>query len=128
MELTPLSYVLLCLRGVVIFLLLQWVVLGHLVLALSLVLRFGGAFPLLLIKRSKVSLLLFKFMLNLGNISVCCTKQGDVEELHFLLNVFVQIIMVLEHKIFLRIVYTDLFAQGMEQIRQLLHILIPLLS
>jgi hypothetical protein len=33
-----------------------------------------GALSLLLIHRSKVSLLLFKFLFNLGSISVCCTK------------------------------------------------------
>ena len=53
------------------------------------VLRFRGTFPLLLIHRSKVLLLLFEFLLNLGSISVCRTKQGDVKEFHFLLNVSV---------------------------------------
>jgi hypothetical protein len=39
---------------------------------------FGGTFPLLLIHRSKVSLLLFKLLLYLDSISICCTKRGDV--------------------------------------------------
>ena len=95
MELTPLSRVLLWLCDVVPYLCLWQVVLGHHALALSFVLWFGGTFPLLLIHRSKVSLLLFEFLLNLGSISVCHTKQGDVEELHFLLNVSVQKTVIL---------------------------------
>ena len=87
MELIPLSRVLIWLHGVVICLCLWQVVLGHHALDLSFVLRFGGTFPLLLIRKSKVSLLLFEFLLNLGSIPVCRTKRGDVEELHFLLNV-----------------------------------------
>jgi hypothetical protein len=55
----------------------------------------GVPFPSLLIHRTKVSLLLFELLLNLGSIPVCRTKRGDVEELHFLLNVFVQINAVL---------------------------------
>ena len=74
MELTPLSCVLLCLRGVVIFLQLRRVIMGRLVLALSFALRFGGAFPLLQVHRSKVSLLLFKFMLDLDNVSIGNSK------------------------------------------------------
>ena len=95
MELTPLSHVLLWLHSVVIFLWLWQVLLGHHPLALYFVLRFGGTFPLLLIRRSKVLLLIFEFMLNLGNIPVCRTKQGEVEELHFLLNVYVQTTAIL---------------------------------
>ena len=94
---------------------------------LSFVLRFGGTFRLLLIRRSKVSLLLFEFLLNLGSIPVCRTKRGDVEELHFLLNVSVQTTAILQHQMFLRIFDTQLCAQGIEHIRQLMHILIPLL-
>ena len=89
MELTPLSHVLLWLRGVFLFLWIWRVILDHLVLALSFVLWFGGTFPLLLIHRSIIFLLLFEIFLNLGNISVCCTKRGDVKELHLLINVFV---------------------------------------
>jgi hypothetical protein len=88
MELTPLSHVLLRLRGVVLIYLRLWqVVLSRHALALSFVLWFGGTFRFLLICRSKVLLLLFEFLLNLGSMSVCRTKRGDVEELHFLLNV-----------------------------------------
>jgi hypothetical protein len=89
MELTPLSRVLLRLHGVVVFLWLWQVVLSHHALDLSFVFQFGGTFRLLLIRRSKVSLLLFEFLLNLGSILVCRTKRGDVEELHFFLNVSV---------------------------------------
>jgi hypothetical protein len=89
MELTPLSCVLLWIHGVVLFLWIWKVFLSHHALDLSFVLWFGGTFPLILIRISKVSLLLFEFLLNLGNIPACPTKQGDVEELHFLLNVFV---------------------------------------
>ena len=127
MELTPLSCVLLWLRGVVLCLCLRKVVLGCHALALSFFLRFGGTFPLILIHRSKVSLLLFEFLLNLGNIPICRTKRGDVEELNFLLNVSVQTTVVLKHQIFLRIFDAQLCAQGMENICQLMHILIALL-
>ena len=99
MELTPLPRVLFWLRGVVIFLWLRgvvlclwlcWqVVLGYPALAWSFVCHFGSTFPILLICRPKVSLLLFELLLNLGSISVRHTKRGDVEELHFLLNVSV---------------------------------------
>ena len=94
MELTPLSRVLVWLRGVVLFLCLWQVVLGCHALTLSFVLQFGGTFPLILIQRSKVSLLLFEFLLNLGSIPVCCTKQGDVDKLHILLNVSMQTTMI----------------------------------
>jgi hypothetical protein len=87
MELTPLPHVLFWLRGVVLCLRLWGVVLGCPVLAWSFVQRLGDTFPLLLIRKPKVSLLLFGPLLNLGSIPVCCTKRGDVKELHFLLNV-----------------------------------------
>ena len=89
MELTPLSCVLLRLRGVVLCLRLRRVVLGHPALALSFVLWFGGTFPLLWIRRSKVSLLLFKLLLDLDSVSVCRAERGDVQELHFFLDVLV---------------------------------------
>jgi hypothetical protein len=88
MELTPLSPVLLWLHDVVLCLRLWKVFLSRHALALSFVLQFGGTFHLLLIRRSKVSLFLFEFLLNLGSIPVCRTKREDVEELHFLLNVY----------------------------------------
>ena len=78
MELTPISRVLLQLRGVVIFLRLWRVVPGYPTLYLSFVMRFGGTFPLLQICRSKVSLLLFKLLLDLDSVSVRCAEQGDV--------------------------------------------------
>lgn len=78
MELTPFLCALLCLRGVVLYLRLRWVVLGCPALAFSFVLRFGDAFPSLQIGRSKVSLLLFKIMLHLKNVSVGSAKRGDV--------------------------------------------------
>jgi hypothetical protein len=53
------------------------------------------------IANSKVSLIQFEFLLNLGIISLCRTKRGDFEELHFLLNVSVQKIVVLQHQMFL---------------------------
>ena len=45
--------------------------------------------PWLQIRGSKVLLLLLKFILNLGGIVISRAKRGNVEELHFLLNVFV---------------------------------------
>ena len=87
MELTPFSRVLLCLRGIVLCLWLQWVVLGRPALALSFALRFGDVFPLLQIHRSKVLLLLFKLLLNLDSVSVRRAERGDVQELHLVLDV-----------------------------------------
>ena len=101
MKLTIVSRFLLWFRDVVLCLKLWKVVLGRHALALSFVLQFGGTFPLLLICRSKVSLLLFEFLLNLGSILVCSTKRGDVKELHLLLNVSMQKNVVLQHQIFL---------------------------
>ena len=48
-------------------------------------------------------------------------------KLQFLLNVSMKKIVVLEHQMFLRIFNTQLCAQGIEQIHQLMQILIPLL-
>jgi hypothetical protein len=95
MELRPLPRVPFWLRCVVLFLWLWQVVLGRPALAWSFVRRFGGTFPLLLIRIPKVSLLLFELLLNLGSIPVCRSKQGDVEELHFLLNVSMKTTAVL---------------------------------
>ena len=125
MEITPLSRVLLWLCDFFLCLWLRQVFLSHHALDFSFVLLFRGTFPLLLIHKSKISILLFEFQLNLGNILVCHTKRGDVEELHFLLNVSVQTTAILQHQMFLIIFDTQICAQGMEQIRQLMHILIP---
>ena len=78
MELAPFSSVLSRLRDVALCLQLQLVVLGCPALVLSFVLWFRGTFPLLWIRRSKVSLLLFKLLFDLDGISVCCTERGDV--------------------------------------------------
>ena len=43
-------------------------------LAVSLVLQFGGTFSWLQIRRSKFSLFLVKFLLDLGAIAVCHAK------------------------------------------------------
>ena len=112
MELTLLSHVLLWLCGVVLFLCLWQVVLGRHALAFSFALWFWGTFPLLLIQKSKVSLLQSELLLNLSNILVCCTKQGDVKELHFLLNLSVQTTVVLQQQFFLQIFDTQLCMQG----------------
>ena len=85
MELTPLFHVYLC--GVFICLQLWQFFLGHPALALSFVLWFVGTFPLLQIHRSRVSLLLFKLLLDLDNISVCPAKRGDVQGLHLIMDV-----------------------------------------
>lgn len=75
---------------------------GHSTFALSFALWFGGSFSLIQIRRSKVSLLLFKFLLDLNIISVCYTKQGDVQELHLYLDVFIQKVIVLEYWMLLK--------------------------
>ena len=87
MELTPLSRVLFRLCDTVLCLQLWQVVLGRPALAFSFVLWFGGTFPLLRIYRSKVSLLLFKILLDLDSASVHRAKHGDVKELHIVLDV-----------------------------------------
>ena len=97
MELTPLSYVLFRLRGTVLYLQLWWVVLGRPALALSFVLQLGGTFPLLQIHRSKVSLLLFKLLLDLDDISVFRAERGDVQEFYFFLDVLVQVVLIFEY-------------------------------
>ena len=86
MELTPFSHVFLCLQRVVLCFWLRWVVLGHPTLTLSFALRLGGAFPLLQIRRSKVSLLLVKLLLDLDSVSVRCAERGDVQELYLILD------------------------------------------
>lgn len=88
MELTPLSRVLLWICSVFLCLWPWWVVLGHLALAFSFVLRFGGTFPLLQIHRSKVSLVLFKLLLDLNGVSVRRSEWGDVQEIHLVLDVY----------------------------------------
>ena len=125
MELTPLSCVLFWLRGIVLCLQLRLVVLGCPALALSFVLWFRGTFPLLWIRRSKVSLLLFKLLLNLHGILVCCAERGDVQELYFFLDVLVQAATVFEYQMLLRILDTQLCAKGMENIGKLWYVLVP---
>jgi len=87
MDLTSLSYVLLQIHSVVLCLWHWRVVLGHPTLALYFVLWFGGIFPLLRIRRSKVSLILFKLLLDLDSVSVHHVEQGHVQELHLILDV-----------------------------------------
>ena len=115
-ELTPLPCVLLRLHGVVLFLRLRLVVLGHPALILSFGLR---------ICRSKVSLLLFELLLDFDSVSVCCAERGDVQELYFFLNVLVQAATVFEYQMLLRILDTQLCAKGMEKIGELRHVLVP---
>ena len=88
MKLTPFSCVL-CLRGVFLCLQLQRFVLGLPTLALAFALWFGGTFSLLRIRRSKISLHLFKIFLNLDNVLVCRAERGDVQEFHIILDVLV---------------------------------------
>ena len=61
MKFTPLPCVLIWIFGVVLI---------RPTLDLPLVLWFGAAFPWLQIQRSKVSLLLLKFLLDLGGIAI----------------------------------------------------------
>ena len=128
MELTPLSRVLLRLRGIILCLPLSWVVLGRPALDLSFILWFGGTFALLQIGKSKVSLLLFKIFLDLDHTSVCRAEREDVQEFHFILDVPVRVVKVLENQILLRILDTQLCAKGMKNIGKLWHILVPSLS
>ena len=94
-------------------------------LALLFVLWFGGTFPLLWIHRSKVSLLLFKLLLDLNRISVSCAERGDVQEYHLILDVPVQVVEVLENQMLLRILDTQLCVKGMKNIGKLWHIFVP---
>ena len=65
-----------------------WIFLSHLAFSLPLVLWFGGAFPWFQIR----------------------AKRGNVEELHFILNVSMKITVVLKHQMFLQIFNTKLCA------------------
>jgi len=115
MELTPFSRVFFWLCSAFFFLQLWQVVLGYFTLAFSFVLWFRGTFPLLWICRSKVSLLLFKLLLDLDSISVCCVKRGDIQEFYFFLDVLVQAATIFENQMLLCI-------------HELQHILVPSLS
>ena len=128
MELTPLSCVLFWLHDAVLCLQLWRVALGRPALALSFVLWFEGTFPLLRIRRSKVSLLLFKLLLDLDSISVCHVERGDVQEFYFFLDVLVQEATVFEYQMLLRILDTQLCAKGMKNIGKLQNVLFPSLS
>lgn len=125
MELITLSHVLLWLHNVVLSLQLWRVFLGCPALDFSFVLWFQGTFSLLHIRRSKVSLFLFKLLLNLDSVSVDFPERGDVQELHLILDVPVQVAMVLEYQMFLRILGTKLCANGMKNIGKLQHVLVP---
>lgn len=107
MEFTPLFSIFLHLYGVILCLWPRWVILDHSTLALSCVLWFGGAYSLLQIHISKVSLLPLKFMLDPHNISVCCAKKGDVLEFNFFLDVFVEKTTILEYHMPLKILDTQ---------------------
>ena len=89
MELAPLSRFLLRIRSAALCLYLSQVFLSHHALAVSLVLRFGGTFPLLLIHISKVSLFLFEFLLNFGHLLAWCRGYGTDSSAHAYLDLFV---------------------------------------
>ena len=125
MELTPLSHVLLCLRGVFLCLWLRWIILCRPALDLSFALWFGTAFSLLKICRSKVSIFLFKLLLNLDIVSIHRTDQGDVQEIHLILDVLVYTFTVLEYQIPLKILDTQLRVKAMKNVGKLLHVLVP---
>ena len=101
MELTPFSSVLSRLRGAVLCLQLRLVVLGCPALAWSFVLWFGVVFSLLWISKSKVSLILFKLLLNLDDILVGRAKRGDVQEFYFVMDVPVQAATIFEYQMLL---------------------------
>ena len=101
MELTLFSHVLFQLRGTVLCLQLWQVFLGRPALTLSFFLWFGGTFHLLWIRRSKVSLLLFKLLLDLDGISVCRAERGEVQEFYFFLDILMQETTVFEYQILL---------------------------
>jgi len=85
MEFTPLPSVFCYLLITLIFLQLGPVVLRRSILALSFILWVGAKFFFLMlwwIWRSKLSLLLFKFLLDLNNISISCVQWWDVQYLH----------------------------------------------
>lgn len=128
MELTSFPCVLLCVHDVFLYFHLQWFVLGLPALDLSFVLRLGGAFHLLRIRKSKVSLLLFKFLLNFDIISIGNIKWGDVQDLHLTLDVLVYTVMTIECQMPLRILNTQICAKVMKKICELWHILVPSLS
>ena len=119
MELTIFSRVLSRLCGAILCLLLWQVVMACPALALSFILWFRGTFPLAQIHRSKVSLLLFKPLLDLDGILVCCAERGDVKEFYFFLDVLVQAAIVFKYQMLFRILDTQFRAKGMENIGEL---------
>lgn len=71
---------------------------------------------------------MFKLLLNLDIVSVGDAKQGDVQELNLVLDVFVYTNVVLEYLIPLKILDTQLRTKGMKNICELWHVSIPSLS
>ena len=67
---------------------------------------------MLWIRKSKVSLLLFKLLLDLDGISVCYAERGDVQEFHFFVDVLVQATTIFEYQMLLRILDTQLLMKG----------------
>jgi hypothetical protein len=64
----------------------------------------------------------------LTSISISCTQRGNVQKLHFCLNVSMQTIAVFEHQMSLRVFDTQLGAQGMENISEIWYCLVPFLT
>lgn len=79
------------------FLVSLMVCIGSFNLIFVLIFWFGGSFALLQIRISKDSHILFKFLLDLDGILLCCARQGDVQYLHLSLDVFLLTSMVLEY-------------------------------
>ena len=130
MEVAPLPCVFLCLSSVLICLRLGPVVLILSIFALSFFRWVGATLSWILlwgVPRPKLSRLLFELLLNFDGVSVGCAQGWDVQKFHFSQDVSMQSTMILEHQTSLWIFDTQLGAQGMENICEILHCLVSFL-
>jgi len=110
MVLTPFSCVFLHLLIALLVLQLGLVFLRAVISIWSLVVWVGVAFTLLRlweVRRSKLSLFPLKFFLNIDSVSISCAQWGNVQELHFCLNVSMQTTAIFEHQMTLRVFDTQ---------------------
>jgi hypothetical protein len=126
MEVAPLPDIFLCLSSVLICLRFEMVVLMLSIFSLSFFLWVGASLSCIFLRgvpRPKLRPLLFELLLNFHDISIGRTQGQDDHKFHFSVDVSMQITMILEHHMSLRIFDTQLGAQGMEDIGELWHLL-----
>jgi hypothetical protein len=71
--------------------------------------------------------LFFKLLLDFDNILIGGTKGQDVHKIHLFIDLSMHTIVVLEHRISLKVFDTQLGVQGMGDIDELWHCLVPFL-